>query len=118
MTNQNIEFDRIWDEAMRTARAASEKQYAKLDDPDSALGGSAWLKIPATSEFGLWVKENCLPDPDDFQPDLNESQIWDSWLCSMPTESVAVHVAAAQAAADVLNQYLPTAGVSSDSMLD
>jgi hypothetical protein len=118
VANQNIEFQRIWDEAMQAARAASEEQYAKLDDPYSALGGSAWLKVPATSEFGRWVKWNCLPDPDDFYPDLNESQIWDSWLCSMPTESIAVHEAAAQAAADVLNRHLPSAGISSDSMLD
>jgi hypothetical protein len=118
MTEQHTEFQRILDEALQAGRIASEEVYARLDDPDSAPTGSAWLKIPATSEFGIWVKENCLDDEDDFYPELNESQLWDAWFSGASTDSVAVHEAAAQAAANVLNQYLPTAGVSSDSMLD
>jgi hypothetical protein len=56
MTAQNIEFERLWGEGMQASQTAAEEQYAKLGDfPEGSwptLAGSAWLKIPVTSEFG------------------------------------------------------------------
>jgi hypothetical protein len=115
---KNIEFQRLWDEAMQAARAAGAAEYAKIDDPDSASDGSAWITIPASTPFGLWVKENCLAEEDDFDSIRNESCVADAWLTGITTECASVYVAAAQAAASVLNRHLPTAGISSDGYLD
>jgi hypothetical protein len=116
---RNTEFQLIWDEAMQAARTVAAEEYAKIDDPDSASDGSAWITIPATTEFGRWVKWNCLAEPgEDFDPDLNESCVADAWLTGIATECACVYVAAAQAAASVLNQYLPAAGISSHGYLD
>jgi hypothetical protein len=116
--NHNTEFQLIWDEAMQAARAAAEEEYAKIDDPYSASDGSAWITIPATTPFGAWVKWNCLAEPDDFDPDLNESCVADAWLTGITTECACVYVAAAKAAASVLNWHLPAAGITSDGYLD
>ena len=118
MTNPNIEFQRIWDDAMQAARAAGAAEYAKIDGTDSASDGSAWITIPASTPFGLWVKENCLAEEDDFDSIQNESCVADAWLCGIATECACVYVAAAQAAANVLNRHLPAAGISADGYLD
>jgi hypothetical protein len=116
--NHNNEFQRIWDEAMQAARAAAEEEYARIYDPNSASDGSAWITIPATTEFGRWVKWNCLAEADDFDSIRNESCVADAWLTGITTECATVYVAAAQAAANVLNRHLPSAGISSDGYLD
>jgi hypothetical protein len=115
---QNTEFRQIWDEAMQAAQAAGAAEYAKIDDPDSASDGSAWITIPASTPFGAWVKANCLAEEDDFDSKRNESCVADAWLCGIAGECGSVYVAAAQAAASVLNRHLPAAGISSDGYLD
>jgi predicted esterase YcpF (UPF0227 family) len=97
------ECARVWSLAKQAAQAAAEIENMRLGDERSRGFdcGFAWVVIaPATQPFAKWTKKFGISS----KHYAGGQCIWYSNLHSLPTQSVSVHQAAAQAAADVLQR--------------
>lgn len=111
------QFEQIWTEAKAAAQAAAEAQNAKITTPEYRRGfdcGFAWVCVPGNIPFGRWAKKAGVAS----KAYPSGLQIWYSKLHNIPTQSVSVHQAAAQAASEVLQRGLGTSLIYSSSRLD
>jgi hypothetical protein len=123
MARQNIDFQLIWNEALRAAQVAAEAEAAKLGEdacsPDRAWpspgDGCAFLEMPRSLPFAQWAATALDPIWEDDEADnphperllLGDSQF--SFACE---DILSVHKAAARAACEVLTRSLQTSTIT------
>jgi hypothetical protein len=123
MAKQNIDFQLVWNEALRAAQIAGEAQLATLgedaSDParpwPSPGDGCAFLEMPRSLPFAQWAATALDPIWEDDEADnpnparllLGDSQF--SFVCG---EILSVHEAAARAACEVLTRSLQTSAIT------
>lgn len=110
------DFERLWKEAQAAAQAAALAQNSKLAD-ENHRGfdcGFAWVTLPGNHPFGRWAKKQSIARKN-YPRGL---MIWYSKLHRVPTQSISVHEAAAQAARDVLAHGLQSCEIGMSSRLD
>lgn len=99
---EKLDLQQLWDKARAAGNAAAVEANAKLP-PEQSRGldcGFAWIVIePATQPMARYLKGL------DIASKYTRGYIvWYSKLHDVPTQSISVHQAAAQAAADVLQR--------------
>ena len=87
------------------AEIAGHTENAKLG-PENSRGfdcGFAWLEFrPATTPFARWLKAQGISSPLFVK---SGAMVWYSAVWSAPTQSISVHIAACQAACEVLKAH-------------
>lgn len=112
----DTEFAELWERAKISAQSAAVVANNRLP-PESQRGfdcGFAWVTLPGNTPFARWLKRQGIASKS-YPRGL---QIWYSKLHNLPTQSVSVHRAAAEAACDVLSHGLQTSTIGTGSRLD